>query len=433
MAKRDPRTGELLTTNYSWTKPTVGSSVDAWGGYVNADLDAIDSVVHGIQTSIPSPSFTQPLMNGTAAAGTAPTWARADHVHPTDARIIGESRIINGDMGRDQRNNGASGTAIGYTVDRWTYFGTQASKVTWQQGALGPSGFAATGFPYAFSFTSSSAYASVAADQFNFNQAIEADMVSDLVWGTANAQPITLSFWVISSLTGTFSGAIYSYPTPSTRSYPFTFSLPAANTWTKVTITIPGDTAGAWVMSGNAAAVGVTFDLGCGVNFRGPAGAWASANYRGVTGSVSIVAANGATFWVTGVKLEIGSVATPFQRQSSAKTLADCQRYFEMSYDIGTVPGAIIANGATLWRCITADPFTTGTSFFKVAKRATPTVTIYSPNTGASGKIYAVNPSTDQPAYLPNGAGTTAFAAGINNSSVSSTSVTHHWTASAEL
>ena len=129
-------------------------------------------------------------------------------------------------------------------------------------------------------------------------------------------------------------------------------------------------------MSGNGGALYVMFSLGAGSTFSGPAGAWASASYNSANGCVSVVGTLNAELLMTGVKLEIGTVATPFNRQSLAKSLADCQRYFEMSYDIGTVPGAIIANGATLWRCITADPFTTGTSFFKVAKRATPTAVL---------------------------------------------------------
>ena len=369
------------------------------------------------------------------AVGVTWTWDGAkwlpSGLAPTVAPGINPSRIINGDMRVDQRNNGASGTAQGYTIDRWIVGIAQAGKLTWGRNLNNIGGPGWVGFPYYLGVQSSSAYAPISTDAFQLQQVLEGDAVSDFAWGGASAQLVTLSFWAYSSLTGTFSGCIAN--NGGTRSYPFTYSLPSANTWTKIVVTIPGDTGGTWVLVGSNAALSVRFDLGCGSNFRGPANAWASTIYVGATGSVSVVATNGATFYVTGVKLEIGSVATPFNRQSLAKSLADCQRYFEMSYDIGTVPGAIIANGATLWRCITADPFTTGTSFFKVAKRATPTVTIYSPNTGASGKIYAVNPSTDQPAYLPNGAGTTAFAAGINNSSVSSTSVTHHWTASAEL
>src|SRR4029077_17417242 len=132
--------------------------------------------------------------------------------------------------------------------------------------------------------------------------------VSDFNFGTANAQSVTLAFWVQSSLTGTFSGSIRN--PAGTRTYPFTFSIPAANTWTKITITIPGDTAGTWVMSGNAGAVLVAFNFRAGSTSRRSANAWASAAYIAATGAVSVVGTNGATFYVTGVKLEIGSVAT---------------------------------------------------------------------------------------------------------------------------
>jgi hypothetical protein len=239
---------------------------------------------------------------------------------------MNDNRIINGDMRVNQRG-AASGTANGNTVDRWGFQTNQAGKVSWLQNANGAGG---QGFPWSLGASSSSAYASLAADTFQFYQAIEADMVSDFQWGTANAQPVTLSFWAQSSLTGTFSGSIRNYA--ATRSYPFTFAIPAANTWTKVIVTIPGDTGGTWVMSGNAGSLYVGFDLGCGANARGPANTWATtsvAGYIGVPGSVSLVATNGATFYVTGVKLEIGNVATLYNRQSLTKSMADCQRYFQ--------------------------------------------------------------------------------------------------------
>ena len=246
-----------------------------------------------------------------------------------DAARLGDNRVINGDMRIDQRNNGASGTALAaYMVDRWQYNSAVASKGTWQRGAAGPL-LLAQGFGYYLIFTSSSAYASATGDQFDFCQQVEADMVGDFAWGTPNAQAITLSFWAQSSLAGMFGGSIRNYPTPSTRSYPFTYSIPVANTWTKIAITIPGDTAGTWVLQGNAAAFSLMFDLGSGATFRGPANAWASGNYTGATGAVSVVGTNGAQFYLTGVKLEIGSVATPFNRQSLAKSMADCQRYYE--------------------------------------------------------------------------------------------------------
>jgi hypothetical protein len=236
---------------------------------------------------------------------------------------MNDNRIINGDMRIDQRNNGASGTAPNvYTVDRWKYVAFTASKMTWQRIA-GP---VSSGFPYCLMFISSSSYSTPATESYAIWQNIEADMVADIAFGTSNAQTLTLSFMAGSSLTGTFSGAIGN----GTRSYPFTFSLPTASTWTKISITIPGDTTGTWTLSGNGIGLYVAIDLGSGANTRGPAGAWSSTAWvAGVTGAVSVIGTNGATFYMTGVKLEVGSVATPFNRQSLAKSMADCQRYYQ--------------------------------------------------------------------------------------------------------
>ena len=279
---------------------------------------------------------------------------------PTVAPGINDNRIINGDMRIDQRNNGASGTAIAYTVDRWRYTANQPTKGTWGQANCTVPGFAKS-----LGFTSSSAYASAAGDAFQLEQPIEADMITDFAWGTVNAQPVTLSFWAWSSLTGTFSGSLKAVGT--TRCYPFSYQIPVASTWTRVVVAVPGDAAGAWVLSGNTGALTVLFDLGAGSTFRGPAGAWAVGPYNGVTGSVSIVGTNGASFYVTGVKLEIGSVATPFNRQSLAKSLADCQRYYQQ---LTSCMMAVNGNGAGI----------IGSSIpYPVVMRAAPTVGLGSP------------------------------------------------------
>jgi hypothetical protein len=241
---------------------------------------------------------------------------------------IGDNRIINGDMRIDQRWNGASGTAVGYTVDRWRYAATQTPNLTWGRNwsNRGP-----PYFPYALGASNSggATYAPVATDYFCFLQSIEADMISDFQFGTANAQPITLSFLAFANqLPGTFSGSIQNYA--GTRSYPFTFTIPSTITWTLITITIPGDTAGTWVTMGNAGALNVCFDLGSGANFRGPANAWAASNYVGATGANNIQSGLNYGLWITGVKLEIGSEATAFNRQSLATSLADCLRYFQV-------------------------------------------------------------------------------------------------------
>ena len=339
--------------------PNVGQQFTAAG--VNWTWDGFKWTATGLNTPY------LPLSGGTL---TGPLTLASNPVNALDAvtkqyadQFAGANRIINGDMRIDQRNNGASGTAVGYTVDRWQYVGTQTTKGTWLRQTNGAI-MLGNGFGYQLSFTSSSAYSPLVADDFNFSQPIEADMIVDFAWGTPQAQPVTLSFWVQSSLSGTFGGALRNGPNPSTRSYPFSFSIPVANTWTKVVITIPGDTAGAWVLQGNAIGATLTFDLGSGANFRGPANAWASANYHSVNGAQSIVGTNVAFLFITGVKLEIGNVATPFNRQSLAKSMADCQRYYQQYVDV-LIGGYAAANGATFYSQF----------IFPVAMRAAPTIT----------------------------------------------------------
>jgi len=353
----------------------------------------------------------------------------------TAPQVLGDNLIINGDMRIDQRNAGGASTVTGFSVDRWNFSQSVASKLRFQQVA-GP---AALGFPYCLQFTSLSAYASVAADIFTVYQPIEADMASDLAWGTPGAQPATFSFYAASSIAGTFGGCVKNYTSAAPyRTFPFTFTL-AANTWTYVTIPIPVDTAAGWTLSGNGGGVYVQFDLGTGSTYLGPPGVWAATNYVGATGCVSLVGTNGAYLSVTGVKLEVGTIATPYNRQSLAKSLADCQRYFERSYDLGTLtgttgvnlPGQFLIYIATL---VAAANYQMATYVsFKTTKRAVPTVTIYSTNTGAAGKLYSSPSATDITGNIFI-TGSTGFSPyGVEPASLTSHNTRGQWTASAEL
>ena len=234
-----------------------------------------------------------------------------------------KNRIINGAMVIDQRAAGASftptvTTALTYgTCDRWAGFCFVASKFSMQQSTTAPAGFANS-----LKITSASAYTVGASESFNVVQAIEGFNTADLSWGTANAKTVTLSFQVYSSLTGTFGGSIQN--SASNRSYPFTYTVSSANTWTSISVTIAGDTSGTWLTT-NGVGMYVWFGLGTGSTYSGTAGSWAGANYFSATGATSVVGTNGATFYITGVQLEKGSTATSFDYRPYGTELALCQ------------------------------------------------------------------------------------------------------------
>ena len=156
-------------------------------------------------------------------------------------------------------------------------------------------------------------------------QFIEGLNVADLAWGTASAATVTLSFWVRSSLTGTFGGAFSN--SASNRSYPFTYTINSANTWEQKTITVAGDTSGTWLTT-SGIGIKVWFGLGVGSTYSGTAGSWSGNTYLSATGATSVVGTNGATFYITGVQLEAGSAATPFENRSYGTELSLCQRYY---------------------------------------------------------------------------------------------------------
>jgi hypothetical protein len=236
------------------------------------------------------------------------------------------NRIINGAMSFDQRNAGASVTPTvdpTYTLDRWQAWLSAASKYSVQQnaGAVTPP----AGFTNYLGVTSLAATSLGAGDYYVLAQNIEGFNVADLNWGAANAKTVTLSFWVRSSLTGTFGGSLRN--SAGNRSYPYTYTISAANTWEYKTITVAGDTTGTWATN-NTTGLIVWISLGVGSNFSGTAGAWNANNNTSATGATSVVGTNGATFYITGVQLEVGSTATSFDYRPYGTELQLCQRYF---------------------------------------------------------------------------------------------------------
>jgi hypothetical protein len=261
---------------------------------------------------------------------TTPTYGGADTSEYLVPVTGFKNKIINGSMTIDQRNAGASVTQTTgnvFPVDRFFVTGSVTSKFTAQQSSTAPAGFNKS-----LLITSSSAYSVGSGDFYVVAQNIEGYNVADLNWGTANAKTVTLSFWVRSSLTGTFGGALVG---GSTYSYPFTYTISAADTWEQKSITVTGTSSGTWDTT-NGSGLIVRFGLGVGTTYSGTAGSWSANNYFSATGATSVVGTNGATFYITGVQLEVGSTATSFDYRPYGTELALCQRYYYKVKSAGT-------------------------------------------------------------------------------------------------
>ena len=348
-----------------------------------------------------------------------------------DGALSNRSKIINGAMTIDQRNAGSAVTittasAAQYLLDRW-YLRAEAaagSKVSVQRSSVAPAGFSNSQL-----ITSLSAYAIGASEHFATVQAVEGFNAADLSWGTASAKTITVSFWVRSSLTGLFSGFILNGA--ANRCFVFSYTINAADTWEYKTITIPGDTTGTWVTD-NGLGLYLNFTVAAGSSVSGAAGSWSSTFNRSATGQTSLVGTSGATFYLTGVQLEAGDTATPFEHRSFGAELALCQRYFCKTYNYETPPGTATSVG-NLFNSLDATQSYPYTSVFSypVTMRATPTITVYNPNTGVAGQI-AGDSGTYNAAV--NGAGSGRCAIGVTGTSIGqSTYMRAQATASAEL
>lgn len=271
------------------------------------------------------------------------------------------NRVINGCLRVNQR--GAPGTlfpvtvgsGVVYTADR--FFGyVSAGTGTMQLNVSSSVGVG--GYPgnYLRTLTTVADAALAGLDGYIVGQSIEAQDVADLGWGTAGAQPVTLSFLVRASSAGTYGGALQN--AAGTRSYPFQFSIIFPSFWTIVQIVIPGDTTGPAWSTGAGIGISVIFDFGCAAALRGPADVWASSKFYGVTGAMSPITTLGEELQIAAVQLERGNYATSFEARPISLELSMCQRYYEEV--------AIVASNSAL--------YTPG--FYKVNKRAVPVLSV---------------------------------------------------------
>jgi hypothetical protein len=337
-----------------------------------------------------------------------------------------KNRLINGACMIDQRNAGAS-----VSINGATSFPVDRFKVTTGGGGVisaSRSTTAPTGFVNSLSSTVSTADSSIASsDIYVIDCFNEGFSTSDFGFGTASASTVTLSFWVRSSVTGTYGVRISNGS--FNRCYVSTYTVNAANTWEQKSVTIAGDTTGTWATD-NSTGIAVTWDLGSGTNWNGTANTWQAGNFLRTSGCVNWIATAGATFQITGVQLEKGSTATSFDYRPYGTELQLCQRYYQRS--AGQV-GVAAGYGGVDWayiQCQNAN-WIGGNLPFKASMRAAPTFR----NSGFAGTVGTVgraSTGTDSTVSLQSSLEGTCSQFS-SNVATASESIMFRWDANSEL
>jgi hypothetical protein len=325
--------------------------------------------------------------------------------------LTGRNLIINGAMTIDQRNSGSALTVNTasefYAVDRFMGIGVASDGVyTLQQVTDAPDNFVNS-----IKATVTTADASIpTTGRYLIRHKLEGNVISQLNLGSSAAQTFTLSFYVKSSLTGTFGGSVLNGA--QDRSYPFTYTISSANTWERKTVTIAGDTTGTWPTD-NTKAMQIAWSLGVGSDYLNTAGAWVGSQEWGATGETAVIATLNATWQITGVQLEVGETATPFEHEGYGTTLGKCQRYLKLG---GAGVYGIYNSATNIEISIPFSPDMRATPTLSMAKTTVTISNKTNSNTADATSVSATNISAS-----PSG----AFFAQIGNCNVTSASSGH--------
>jgi hypothetical protein len=349
------KSSTTLTTAYSVEADTTGALVIQTGATPTTAVTVSSAQVVTLANALPE-----------ASGGTGTTTGYYGF----------KNRIINGGMVIAQRGTTAVTTDSGFPVDRFIVSVNNDGTFTLQQNSTAPAGF-----NYSTRWTTTAADSSLAAAQYSqIRQAIEGYNIADLGFGTADAKSVTVSFWVRSSLTGTFAGSLRN--SAGNRSYVFTYSISVANTWEQKSITIAGDTSGTWETT-TSVGIYLTFDLGTGSTYQTTANAWAAGNFWSTSSAVPVISTLNATWYVTGVQLEKGSTATSFDYRPYGTELALCQRYFTKSFATTVAPAnSTAAPYEGVGAGFIGGYFSSNFVPFPVTMRAVPTMTYFSSPNG---------------------------------------------------
>jgi hypothetical protein len=294
----------------------------------------------------------------------------------------GESKnlIINGAMQVAQRGTrtGQGGTNSYSAVDRWEFVSSSAARVTTSHDTSGLGNFSNT-----LKIDCTTADTSISAsDQAGVRTKLESQDLQHLLWGTAFAKPLTLQFTVSSPKAGIH--CVQAHNRDAAYSYVQEFTVTSANTAEEFTLTIPGDTSNGFAKD-SGAGLEICFPLHNGTNWQTTSGSWQSGNFFSTSNQQNLLDNVANNFYLTGIQLQVGSVATPFEHESYGQTVAKCQRYYQKSYIDSVVAGSVSLLGAQMVYISGTGNTFRSTLVFKGQMRANPTATFYVPETGTSG------------------------------------------------
>jgi len=337
-------------------------------------------------------------------AASAVTTAKIATDAVTTAKLFTENLgrrnlFINGDMQISQRPNAGSlamahdGNTSSVLVDRFRMaLGGTHEQLDGTQAQVAEHPLS-NGLAKSLKWTTGTAETSYDADEYvYFAQVIEARNAQHLNWGTSNAKSVTVSFYVKSSITGTYALGIYKEDSPA-RIFNKTYTISSANTWEKKTITFAGDTGGGGIVNDNGRGFYVTWHLSAGANAVGGGSTSGWKNYGGLSdwadgqATNAVMTTAGATWQMTMCQLEVGDTATDFEHRSVGEELLLCQRYYQeyISYQLyfngANEPSSEVGNSRLL----------------PVVMRALPTI---ANKTSTHGSVGAYSANTHSIRYL---------------------------------
>lgn len=331
-----------------------------------------------------------------------------------------KNRFINGDMRIDQRNNGAAVVKGNYPVDRWAYNTSGAATLSASRSTTAPPGFSNS-----MTISVTTGVTCAAAESAGFYQQVEGTQIADFAWGTASAKPVTISFWVRSSVTGTYGVRLISYATVWANFQ--TYTINQANTWERKTLTFAAATGGTWYID-NQGSLSVWFDIGSGTNYRGVnENTWTSSGWTTSSSQANFVGTTGASLFVTGVQLEQSEVATAFELRPYTVEMMLCRRYYNYYGGTGTFYGTWTQSASsppnrtgqfgirysTTMRSAPSVTYSAASTFSLGQYTGTSAVSFYPLSYGNQGFIWFINQQSGfiYVGYVTNRTGYTSFVA----------------------